>query len=455
MTILYIFLIAYFVMMIGIGIYGKRYSKDFQSSIDMGKKGGVILLAGSCIGSNIGNGFVVGGAGKGSVAGLAGSAFGLGCALGALALGVFLSDFIYKHGYTSLADYTKKRYKSDLPGIIYVLSTGFSLVGVFGVQLMAGKILFELLGLDVKLFTILTAVIIFIYAELAGIWGTYATSVIQTIIIIISLIILTVVILVNGGYGILEEGIVLGTAPTGALDFKGLGLMGFMGLCVPVALTTFTSQSDFIRINTAKSAKVSKQAHIIAFFAMIPLAIMPAFIGAYGATKYGVVGDKVFFSVVFNELPEAAAALIVVAVIAAVMSTIAVCYSAVDSIVVNDLLKNILNKTLSEKKMRRISFLLNVVMTISAVGMALNATVILDFLNEFYSLIAAACFIPFVGGILIKKASPVAATAASLVGVACVLLGWCGVNVPSVGGMFPCLMGAVVFIAFTMLNKDA
>ena len=440
--------------MVGIGIYGKRYTKDFQSSIDMGKKGGVILLAGSCIGNNIGNGFIVGGAGKGSMAGLAGSGFGIGCALGALAVGVLLSDFIYEHGYISLADFTKKRYKSDVPGIIFIISTCFSLVGVFGAQLMAGKIIFELLGLDVKLFTILTAVIIFIYSELAGIWGTYATSLVQTIIIIASLIILTVVILMNGGYATLQNGIALGTAPAGALDFSGLGLMGFMGLCVPVALSTFTSQSDFVRINTAKSAKTSKQAHIIGFFAMIPLAIMPAFIGTYGATKYGIIGDTVLFSVAFHELPAVLASLLVVAVIAAVMSTIATCYSAVDSIAVNDLLKSILHRTLSEKKMRKISLLINIIMTIIAVIMSFNASVILDFLNEFYSLIAAASFVPFIGGILFKKAPTIAATTSSLAGVACIVFEWCGVPVPSLGGFFPCIIGAIVFIIFTLLKRN-
>lgn len=454
MTILCILLIAYFALMIGIGIYGKRYSKDFHSSVNMGKKGGVILLAGACVGASIGNGFVVGGAGKASVAGLAGSAFGLGCAAAMLVVAFVLSDFIYKHGYISPAAYTMERYNSNLPGIIYILTTCIGTFGFVGTQLITARILFEMFGLDVKLFTILTALVIFSYSELAGVWGAYATSVVQTVIIIVGMLLLTIVILTNGGYSTIQEGIASGVAPSGALDFSGLGLMGFLSVSTPVLLSTFTSQGSYVRINSANSARTSKIAHIIGAFALVPLAIIPAFIGVYGAVKYGITGDEVFFAVVFNELHPVAAAVIVVTIIAVIMSTIDVCYSSVDTIIICDLLENMLNKDYTEKKLKVIAFSVNVIMTVSAVIMSLNAGSILDFMNQFFSFINAACLVPLVGGILMKKAPTIAATSSSLAGVACVVLGWCGVPVPSVGGFFPCIISAIVFIVFTLLDKN-
>ena len=95
-TIIIIVVAIYFVAMLGIGWYGRRYSSTFDGYLSMGRSGGILLLMGSAIGANIGNGFVVGGAGGGATSGLAGSAYGLACAVSTL-VAVFLCDFIYKH----------------------------------------------------------------------------------------------------------------------------------------------------------------------------------------------------------------------------------------------------------------------------------------------------------------------------------------------------------------------
>lgn len=96
LTTIIIVVAIYFVAMLGIGWYGRRYSSTFDGYLSMGRSGGILLLMGSAIGANIGNGFVVGGAGGGATSGLAGSAYGLACAVSTL-VAVFLCDFIYKH----------------------------------------------------------------------------------------------------------------------------------------------------------------------------------------------------------------------------------------------------------------------------------------------------------------------------------------------------------------------
>ena len=135
LTTIIIVVAIYFVAMLGIGWYGRRYSSTFDGYLSMGKSGGILLLMGSAIGANIGNGFVVGGAGGGATSGLAGSAYGLACAVSTL-VAAFLCDFIYKHNYNSLADYTRERYHSEVPGVIYDISTAISSIGLLAGQLM-------------------------------------------------------------------------------------------------------------------------------------------------------------------------------------------------------------------------------------------------------------------------------------------------------------------------------
>jgi len=449
-----IVVVLYFVAMLGIGWYGRRYSKNFDSYLSMGKSGGVLLLMGGCIGANIGNGFVVGGAGGGATQGLAGSAYGIACAFTALVAGLFLNDFIYKHNYKSLADYTRERYHSEVPGVIFDISTAAASIGLLAGQLMAGKALFEALGLPGVVGIIAISVVVFGYSQLAGIWGAFATSVVQTVVIAAGLLLTTGILLGNDAIGTIQAAQAAGTATPGALDFSGTTPAAFLAMALPVVLGMTTDQNVFMRVTSAKSAKASKIAHLAAFVVMIPLALMPAFIGVYGNTVYGAVGDSAFFTVIMNELPSVVCAIIIAAVLAAVMSTIDCGFITMSSVITRDILQGTLKKQYSEKQLSKITLIMNVLFMASGIYFALNAGSILDMLNMFYSFLAAACFVPFVGGILWKKGTGKGAVTASLLGVATVILGWVGVPLPSLGGFFPCIPGAIGFVVVSLLAPE-
>ena len=443
----------YFLAMLGIGWYGRRYSKDFDSYLSMGKSGGILMLMGGCIGANIGNGFVVGGAGAGAVQGLAGSAYGLACAATALVASL-LCGFIYRNKYISLADFTRERYHSEVPGIIYDLSTAFSSLGVIAGQLMAGKALFEALGLPGVAGVLAISVVVFLYSQLAGLWGAFATSVVQTAVIAVGLLLTFLVLMSNGAVGTIKAAQAAGTAVPGALDFSGTTPAAFLAMALPVVLGFTTDQNTFIRVNSAKSAKTATAAHLLSFVVMIPLALMPAFIGAYGGTVYGATGDAAFFMVIMNELPGIVCAIIVAAVLAAVMSTIDCVYIVMSSVITKDILLGTMKKQYSEKQLSKMTLGINIATTVIGIVLAMSANSILNVLNAFYSFIAAACFIPFVGGVLWKKGSGKGAVAASVVGVATVVLGWLGVSMPSMGGFFPCIPGVIAFVIVSLICPD-
>lgn len=454
LTTIIIVVAIYFVAMLGIGWYGRRFSQDFEGYLSMGKSGGILLLMGGCIGANIGNGFVVGGAGGGAAQGLAGSAYGIACAFTALVAGVFLNDFIYKHDYKSLADYTRERYHSEVPGVIFDVSTACASIGLLAGQLMAGKALFEALGLPGVAGVLLIAVVVFGYSQLAGLWGAYATSVVQTAVIAVGLLLTTAVLLGNGAIDTIRAAEAAGTATPGALDFSGTTPAAFLAMALPVVLGMTTDQNVFMRVTSAKSAKVSKIAHLASFVIMIPLALMPAFIGVYGNTVYGAAGDSAFFTVIMNELPAIVAAIIIAAVLAAVMSTIDCGFITMSSVITRDILQGTLKMKFTEKQLSKITIVMNVCFMVAGVYLALNAGSILDMLNSFYSFLAAACFVPFVGGMLWKKGTGKGAIAASLLGIATVVLGWMGVSLPSLGGFFPCIPSAIGFVVVSLLAPD-
>ena len=365
-----------------------------------------------------------------------------------------MNRFVYRRGYQSFADFARERYQSETPGVLYDVFSSLGFFGDIACQLIAGRALFEALGLNATVGVLALALVVFLYSQLSGLWGAYATSVVQTGIILCGLILVTGVLLKNGAISAIRDAQAAGTAADYALNFKGMTPAAFLGMAVPVILGSFTAQDAFMRIHSAKSERVSFIGHLISFLIMLPLAIMPAFIGSYGNAVYGIEGDSAFFSVVMSDLSPVVAAVIIAAILAAVMSTIDSFILAISSMVIRDLLQNTMKREYSEKKLKGLTLFMDVSTLSFAVVLAMSSGSILGVLNKCYTFLSATCLVPFVGGVLWKKGSNAGAIASAIVGALFVVLGWCGVPFPSWGGFFPCVPGLVAFVVFSLLRPQ-
>lgn len=448
-----IVLVIYFAGMLAIGWMGRKHSKTFDSYLRMGKSGGVILLTGGYIGAHIGNGFVVGGASDGAAMGLAGGVYGIACAVSCLMVAFCLNDFIYKHDYLTLSDFYRERYDSQVPGVIYDLSQSLSCIGVFGGQIMAGKALFEALGFNGALGAVVIVAVVLLYSQLSGLWGAYATSVVQTVIIVVGLVLTTFVLFQNGAYGFLKNAVATGAASPTSLNFKGMDFEALVFMTVPLMLGQVTNQNNFLRITSAKSARVSKIACIVAFVVMTPLALMPAFIGSYGAAAYGASGSSAFFTVILNELNPIIAALIIAAALAAVMSTIDGGLIMLSAVLVRDIWTIVLNKKANEKQLKTFSNVVNLGACVIALVLSLTFDSMLRLFSNCYAFLAAACFVPFVGGALWKRGTTKGAVASSFVGMAIVVAIWFGLKVP-MAGVFPIVPAAITYVVVSLMTAD-
>ena len=453
-----IVLILYFAAMVVIGWMGRSKASNFEGYLSMGRSAGVLLLMGGAIGGQIGNGFVVGGAAEGAVSGLAGAAYGIACALSTVVVALFLNNFIYNNGYMSMTDYTRKRYHNEIPGTIYDLSTAISSIGLIAGQIMAGKALFEALGLPGNVGAISIAVVVLLYSQLSGLWGAFATSVIQTGVILVGLVATTIVLFSKGAVGEMSAAIQAGNLASSSLDFSGLSAAGFAGMMLPLLLGIVTDQPTYQRVNSAKSAKISRIACYLSCLVMIPLALMPAFIGSYGSFKYGATGNSAFFDVILMELPDIVCALIIAAVLAACMSTIDCGLITMSTVLTRDIWQGTLKKNPTEAQLKKITLGVNIGFMATATALALSASSILGLLNSVYSFLAAACFVPFVGGLAWKRGTAAGAVAASIVGVATVLISWTGVVFPfgSIipAGIFPVIPSAIAYIIVSLCSKN-
>lgn len=445
-------LVIYFAAMVLIGWMGRHHSQNFEGYLSMGKTGGLFLLMGGCIGAQVGNGFVIGGASEGAAVGMAGATYGIACALACFMVAFFLNNFIYKGGYLSLAEYTRKRYNSEVPGVIYDLSTAISGFGLIAGQIMAGKALFEALNLSGTWGAIAIAVVVFLYSQLSGLWGAFATSVVQTLVILVGLLLTTIVLFTQGAYTDMSAAIDAGTLSATSLNFDGMTVPAMIALGLPLLLGMVTDQPTFQRISSAKNARISKIACILSGIIMFPLALMPAFIGSYAAYQYGASGNDAFFLVVMNELPPVVAALIIAAVLAAVMSTIDCGIITMSTVLTRDIWLDTLHHEADEKQLSKITLVLNILFIGICTVLALVFTSIIGLLSSVYSFLAAACFVPFVGGIFWKKGTTKGAIAASVVGVLFVIGTWLGLTLP-MASIFPILPSAIAYFVVSLLTQ--
>ena len=454
MAVLAIVLVAYFGVMIAVGFLGRKYADSYDSFISAGRNCGTLMIIGSAVGSQIGNGFVVGGAGGGAATGLSGAWYGIACGLGYLCIGLLLNKVIYKKGYISLPEFLEERYGDKKVSVVFSVATVCSYIGNIAAQIMAGSALFKAFGLSPVLGAVVITIVVLLYSSMSGLWGAFATSVIQVGIILVALIATFIVVIANGGIGLINAAIASGAAPA---DYWSLGNQGASYIIVmigSVCLAALCDQQTVQRINSAKSEKASFNAHMWATLICVVCALLPAIIGMYGFAVYGDTSNSVFFTVAINNMPSVVGAIIIAAVIAAIMSTIDSMLIGFSTVALKNIYKGMINPNVSDKTLKRGDLIVSVVVCAIALILSFSSDSIIGLLENTYLFLTACCLVPFVGGLFWKKGTAKGALISSIVGLVLVLLSLCNIySLPNMD-LMPIGVAIIVYVVVSLVDKE-
>lgn len=454
LTLIAIVMAAYFVFMIGISWAGRKYGRTFDEAITAGRNCGVFMIIGSAVGSHIGNGFVVGGAASGAAGGISGAWYGIGCAISYLVMAFTISKVVYRAGYISLPEFLQARYGEKMTSVIFSVTTALSYVANIAAQLMAGKALFEALGFNGTLGVWVICAVVIVYSMISGLWGAAATSVAQVAIIVVSLIVTTIILISQGAIDIVNNAVQSGQVPSTYWDIGLPGISAILITCIPISLAALCEQCTVQRIVSAKSEKVAFWGLVLSFIIMIPAALMPAFIGMYGNILYNDTTNAVFFKVALEVLNPLAAALLIAAVVAAIMSTIDTMLVAFSTIMLHNIYRGMINPNVSEKTLKQSDFIVHLCLGVVSAFVALQFTSILDLLWQMYNFCAACCFAPFIGGLFWKGATAKGAIASAITGFAYIALNMLGIiPTTTILSMFSFLPAAVAFVLVSLMDK--
>lgn len=447
-------LTLYFAVMLAIGWVGsKKVGGDFDKMISADKSTTVLMFMGAAIGAHIGNGFVVGGAADGAANGISGAWYGIVCALSYVFILVFFNKRIYEKGFISLADFLRNRYHNDWTAILFILATCIGLIGNTGVQLMAGKAMFEALGINGTMGVTILTVIVLVYSAMSGLWGAYMTSAVQIGVITVGLVVTTIVLFVNGAAGVVTSAFEAGRLPETFFTVLPNGIQPVLLMLIPISTAVIADQCTVQRINSCKNYSTTVKGWVYSILLMLPLALMPAFIGMYGAAQFGAEGNAAFFTVVINSLPSVLGAIMMAAVLAAIMSTIDSFMVAISTMALHDVYRGMINPNADSKKLAHWDHIVSVVIAVAALAIALAANNIIGMLCSATAFIGAGCFVPFVGGLYWKKGTAKGAIAASVVGMIAMILHWLGVIVLPLGEVGGALCSLVAYIIVSLATQ--
>lgn len=448
-TLIIIVMAVYLAGMIGIGLYGRKFAATFNDSITAAKQSTTIMIIGGAVGAHIGSGFVVGGAESGAIYGIAGAWYGIGCGISWLLVGVLVAKFFYRNRYLSLSDYFKTRYNDKSTRLIYSISTPLSYVAMFAGQILAGKAIFQAFGIDGNLSIIITALVVLFYASISGLWGAYMTSVIQVAVIVAGLIFALISMIIDGGFAAIQA-----TLPATYFDPVPFSAETLVSLTIPTILAALFDQTAFQRTASAKSEKAAVRGHIYGGLLLIVMAIIPPLLGMYGIALFPNVDPaSVFIDLIFYRFSPIFGAFLIAAIVSAIMSTCDGAFIGIATNIIHDIYQGMINPDASEKQLKVMQNILNVIVCIVSIGVALMFNNILSLLSMAYTILTSGCLVPFVGGLLWKRGTAKGALASAIAGIVCALLISFGFFTPPYSSVFPVLPAVIVYFAVSLLTQ--
>lgn len=448
-TIVLLILLFYGTAMIFISRRARRRIQSFQDTIAAPGQTPLLLLAGSAIGGQIGSGFVIGGAQYGASYGIAGAWYGIGCGLSYF-ITAALCRFIHTHQYVSLSDYFAERYRGHATRLIYSIAGICSCIAMLAGQLLAGRAIFLTLGLPAKWGVILTAAVALVYANAAGLWGSMAVSSIQSAIIFIGMTAALAICLSVPGPAALAAQL-----PDACFHLSAYGSEFSLSMAGPIVLAGAVNQIGFQSAASAKSVKTARGGYLLAGLVLIPVAFIPPLLGMFGRTLFpDLPAESVFTTLLLTHLPTPVAAVILAAVICAVVASCNSAYIAVAANSIHDIYQGMINPRADSKTCRRLMLYADIAVCVIGILLALKMNDIIQVLSMGYSLMAAGCLVPFLGGVLWKGGTSKGALCSAFAGMGASLAGALGLIRLPFASISCIILAAAVYAAASLFTAE-
>ena len=343
----YSIIAVYILIVLLIGFYWRRRTRNSEEYFLAGRKVGWIAIGASLFATNISSEHFLGLAGTGSKSGLAVGHFEWLACLILLLLGWVFAPFYIRSGVFTMPEFLERRYNSASRYYLSIVSIISYILTKISISLYAGGILLNaVVGWDMYTSAIVIVLITGLYTILGGLSAVIYTDLFQMFILIIGSITLTLI-------GLHQVGGLTNLMATTPVDFWsmfkpvthpdfpwtgiifGAPILGIWYWC--------TDQYIVQRVLSAKNIHNAQSGSIFAgFLKILPvfILVLPGII-AYQLSSGQVTGDKAYPWLVTNLLPTGLRGLVVAGLLSALMSSLSAMFNSTSTLLTIDIYKKI------------------------------------------------------------------------------------------------------------------
>ena len=357
---------AYFAVVFGVGAYFFNRARTSQSYFLADRSVGWIAIGASLFATNISSEHFIGLAGSGASTGLAVGHFEWLAVFMVMTLGWVFVPFYLRSAVYTMPEFLERRYG---PACRWYLTTVSVLAYIFtkiSVSLYAGAlVLKQVIGWDFYTSAIVMVVATGVYTIFGGLAAVIYTELLQAVVLIGGAVVLTLLGLDRAGgmaglRAALPPDFFHMIKPSSDPNFPWTGI--FFGAPILGIWYWCTDQVIVQRVLGAKNEAHARGGAILAG----ALKILPVFIlvlpGMIARALYpDIRGDDAYPTLVIRLLPSGLIGLMVAALMAALMSSLAATFNSASTLVTFDVYKK-LNPGASETRLVRVGRLVTVVM---------------------------------------------------------------------------------------------
>ena len=442
MVIKVIFLIIFFAVMIGVGVYSRKHATNVNDFVLGGRCVGPWLTAFAYGTSYFSAVVFVGYAGQfGYKYGLSATWIGIGNAvIGSLLAWIILgrrTRVMSKHlSASTMPDYFGKRYDSNA---LRIAASAISFIFLIPYTASVYNGLSRLFGMafDIpyEVCVIVMAALTGVYVILGGYMATAINDFIQGIVMLFGIVAVIMAVL-NGQGGFyeavknlaeMESDVPLTMGQKGAFtSFFGPDLPNLLGVVVLTSLGTWGLPQMVHKFYAIKDEKSIKSGTIISTLFAIVVSGGCYFLGGFGRlfdtpAIHNADGSVVYDAIVpsmLSTLPDILVGIVIVLVLSASMSTLSSLVMTSSSTLTLDLIKDNIVKNMSEKKQLLCMRIMLVFFIVISVVIALDPpTFIAQLMGISWGALAGAFLAPFMYGLYWKGVTKASVWASFAVGV--------------------------------------
>ncbi|WP_315854368.1 sodium:solute symporter family protein [Rubripirellula lacrimiformis] len=342
------------------------------------------------------------------------------------------------HGYTAV-EFVRRRYGPVTTVMFLVISLFYALTWLVSMSMAGGKLLHVLSGIPYPVGMSVVVLVCVLYTLFGGMYAVIGTDFIQSLIILVGLVVVATAVLYQIDIADVHARLQADRPMLLSIAFPAALMALFNNLLFGFG-EIFHSNVWWSRAFAMREG-VGPKAYALGGLLWLPVPIVAGFLGlAAPALGIGISQpDTVGPLVAATLLGYGGALLVFVVVFCSLASSIDSLLAATSDLIVNDMVEPCLAADVSDSSKRRWSMIAIVGLGFTAWVVALPNVGTLATVLFFAGPMVASCIWPIVGGLYWRRASPLAASSAMLLGNACGLTAYF-----TIGWFVASLVGAAV-----------